>query len=497
MARGTVLVVERNPGAAIVARNVLGREGHHPAVAAGPHEAIEKAQADLPDLVILDVAFAEPNVLRALSAVSPVRLPILVTVPAGLADGVEAGLPQLPDVYLAGVLEKPFTPDKLRAAVRDTLLDHQSTRPLRIDSDQFGRPAPAPATTSEEVHLPTVLDPHAVQVVPWTAEPDQLEARLRRLEGTNVTFQETLDAESACELIEVAPSPSVAATVEIVANATLDADAACEVLSVGDATPPPSPELGVSPPPVPDPADPPLPDFAAAESILGGFGVSARARRLATRIRRVSGTNELDERALERACEDALESEELFGSFSTAPLGGEPLVAGKLDAVGVPQVLQLAETFGQPVSVRFERDIEAVEIVVVGRELRFARQDNLPEIFRLGRFFVELGLLAGRNLSEAIATAREEGRRIGEHLVEIDAISEADVARALARQASELVFEVVAWETGAFSIRACDPLPAEVVAAGIQLPLTGVVLDGLRRRDEWGPTVDSAAPGFH
>lgn len=472
MAKGTLLVIEGNPGVLIVARNVLGRQGHTVHCAGTVEEGLRKAQETLPGLIILDAGFATEEVMCALSCASAVRVPLVLSAPTGLRDEVKAVLPPMEGVEIADVVEKPFTPDVLLKLVEDVLMDYEHTRPIRIDSARFKAAAPRVSVVSEpNFCLPTLFDPsairvtpvvdgleasqltlvegeddHALPVVPWTDQASLLAAPTLNHQGE--TIQETIDAEAACELIDVSL-------------------------------------LGLTPKPLPEPE---------VSATPGGFGVSARARRLATRLRRASGVPGMNASALEEACEQALREEELFGGLSSPLSGGEPLVAGRLAPVGVPQIFQLAEGFSRPVCCRFEREVEAIEVIVHGRQLRFARQDNLPEIFRLGRFLIELGLLGGRNLSRAVEESRADGRRLGHYLRDEGMVRPSDVKRALERQARELVYELLAWDDGRFAVTDCLQLPPEVQEAQLELPLTGLLLDGLRRHDEWGPTCDSMPP---
>ena len=137
MPNGSVLIVEGNPGALIVARNVLGRADYIVGTCGSPAEGLRKAQADLPDIVVLDAAFASPEMLRAISDASPSTLPIILSVPMGLGEQVQDSLPDLEGVEFGGVLEKPFTPDTLLEAVREVFIDHQRTGPLRIDASRL------------------------------------------------------------------------------------------------------------------------------------------------------------------------------------------------------------------------------------------------------------------------------------------------------------------------------------------------------------------------
>ena len=55
---------------------------------------------------------------------------------------------------------------------------------------------------------------------------------------------------------------------------------------------------------------------------------------------------------------------------------------------------------------------------------------------------------------------------------------------ALARQSSELVYEIVRWPQGRFDFR-LEPLPALATSARLSLPVASVVMEGFRRVDEW------------
>lgn len=442
MAQGTLLVIEGNPGVLVVARNVLGRRGYTIVCAASPDDGLKKAERDLPSLIIVGVAFATPEYLQNLSLLTRVRVPIILSVPAGQAEITKTNLSPIDGVELVEVIETPFTPDALADLVKETLLDYEMTRPIRIDSARFRAVCDS---------VPSVASIESMPVVPWKRERSLLSGAEGRNDSSSgiLNIEETIDADAACELIDVS------------------------ILSISQSSPAPMPEAETARAPTPSPS----------QAVSGGFGVSARARRLATRLRRSTG----DVDGLDLLCEEALRDEEIFGALASPLSEGEELVAGRLSAVGVPQIFQFVEGFDHPVCCRFEMDVEAIELVVSGRHLLFARQENLPEIFRIGRFLIELGVLAGRNLSHAVEQAQAEGRRLGSFLRDEGIISSADIGRALERQARELVFELLAWHDGRFAVTACDPLPSEVAEVKLEMPLTGLLLDGFRRRDELRP----------
>jgi DNA-binding response OmpR family regulator len=131
--------------------------------------------------------------------------------------------------------------------------------------------------------------------------------------------------------------------------------------------------------------------------------------------------------------------------------------------------------------------------------------------FRLGRYIVEHGLATPADIDRILrdnnptplpppfetnerATIptqmpKDEGstsgrRLLGDLLVDSGRVTRDQLREALARQSSELVYEVVRWPRGRFDFR-LDPLPALALSARLSLPVASVVMEGFRRVDEW------------
>jgi hypothetical protein len=84
------------------------------------------------------------------------------------------------------------------------------------------------------------------------------------------------------------------------------------------------------------------------------------------------------------------------------------------------------------------------------------------------------------------AAARDDGPRklLGDLLVQKGRITDEQLREGLARQSSELVYEILRWPGGRFEFRREDP---SSMAGGVQLalPVASVVMEGFRRVDEW------------
>ncbi len=127
--------------------------------------------------------------------------------------------------------------------------------------------------------------------------------------------------------------------------------------------------------------------------------------------------------------------------------------------------------------------------------------------FRLGRYFIEHGLVTTEDIDRILrdnaltprppppesgartalppAEPLTAGRRLlGDLLVDSGRVTRDQLREALARQSSELVYEVLRWPGGRFEFR-LDKVPALAESAQLALPVASVVMEGFRRVDEW------------
>lgn len=101
----------------------------------------------------------------------------------------------------------------------------------------------------------------------------------------------------------------------------------------------------------------------------------------------------------------------------------------------------------------------------------------------LGHFLVSHGFITETELSNAIEMQERTGMLLGKILVTIGAISEEDLNRLLRLKAEEGIYDIFKWDEGAF--RFLDGELPEKTFIPLHLDVTGIVLEGARRVDEW------------
>lgn len=113
---------------------------------------------------------------------------------------------------------------------------------------------------------------------------------------------------------------------------------------------------------------------------------------------------------------------------------------------------------------------------------------------RLGEILVKSGPVSPARLEEALAMqASQPGRRVGEILVTIGALTREELQRFVRRHVEEALYSLFTWSTGSFSFEAgVVPDPEEVVE---RFNPEAILLEGARRVDEWS-LIEKKIPSF-
>jgi tetratricopeptide (TPR) repeat protein len=108
---------------------------------------------------------------------------------------------------------------------------------------------------------------------------------------------------------------------------------------------------------------------------------------------------------------------------------------------------------------------------------------NRPD--RLGDILVKNGVIQPEEFSRAMDIQSEEGdRRLGEILVDIEALTEEALEKWISLQVEEAVYHLFAWDQGTFHFKPGE-LPEEEEVLLVSLNADSLLLEGARRVDEW------------
>ncbi len=159
-------------------------------------------------------------------------------------------------------------------------------------------------------------------------------------------------------------------------------------------------------------------------------------------------------------------------------------LSGDVSIVSIAEILQLLDLQRQTGALSvFTRDAEITLYVTQGK-VDFVSWRGLREEFLLGRYLVADGALTREELQTVLDNRAGSKRLLGEALVQLGFTTQEAVQKALRRQSSELVYEVVRWKAGRFSFVVNAENPAAQKAA-LGMEPGPLVMEGFRRVDEW------------
>lgn len=227
----------------------------------------------------------------------------------------------------------------------------------------------------------------------------------------------------------------------------------------------------------------------AIDAISKPFDAQALIAVIENAIRRTEQWR-LREGAIPAAIPDDLNSVE---PPPVASADDAPRVAlmGNLSIIPIGAVLQLLQIEGQS-GVLLVTDGTIEVTITIGQGLiDLVQARNAGAEFRLGRYFVELGLVTPEDIDRLLHdpfSGQEAGassrKLLGDLLVDSGRVTPEQLRDALARQSSELVYDVLRWPRGRFEFRS-EPPPSLASSARLALPVASVVMEGFRRVDEW------------
>jgi CheY-like chemotaxis protein len=164
--------------------------------------------------------------------------------------------------------------------------------------------------------------------------------------------------------------------------------------------------------------------------------------------------------------------------------GSQEALSGDISSIPLGEILQVLQMQRQ--SGVLEVTNGKVEISVMLRDglVDLAQAKGATVEFRLGRFFIETGQLTREQLDAAAKQSSADGCLLGDTLKQQGLVTDEDLRKALMRQTSEMMYEMLRWQRGRFWLLR-DVLVPEADDARLGLPVAAIVMEGFRRVDEW------------
>lgn len=157
-------------------------------------------------------------------------------------------------------------------------------------------------------------------------------------------------------------------------------------------------------------------------------------------------------------------------------------LAGNLRTMSLPDILQWISVGKKTGTLHIRRGSIQTRIIFKDGSV-YTSWSNDPRQ-SLGRFLLRDRKVSEEQLFRALLGQEKQGRLIGSILVSEGVLLEEDLRRTLKLKAAETIYELFLWSEGQFEFKDGD-FPEDVFIH-VDMSVTSVLLEGIRRVDEWG-----------
>lgn len=156
---------------------------------------------------------------------------------------------------------------------------------------------------------------------------------------------------------------------------------------------------------------------------------------------------------------------------------------GKLGDFSIPDIFQLISTQGKSGSLSIrEGDRETVFLFSEG-QIVDVQPDRRDPSGMLGTMLVDAGLITGQQLRKILTAQEKGGKKLGESLVEKEMLSGETLARYLALQIRESLFEVLRFKEGEYRFESFAVRPPAWMLTPVRPDV--LMLEGMQYLDEY------------
>jgi hypothetical protein len=158
-------------------------------------------------------------------------------------------------------------------------------------------------------------------------------------------------------------------------------------------------------------------------------------------------------------------------------------LSGTLQDFGIADILQLIGHQTKTGRLTLKSGADEVEVFFVEGNVVFASDKTRNSRSFLGSLLLQGELLTALQLEEALATQKRTLKRLGDILVAMGAVSQAQVGQMMRLQTTETLYKLFSWKTGSYEFSQEDVDPTR--GAFDPVRAESILLEGFRRMDEW------------
>ena len=160
-------------------------------------------------------------------------------------------------------------------------------------------------------------------------------------------------------------------------------------------------------------------------------------------------------------------------------------LSGTLKDFGIADILQLIGHQTKTGRLTLKTGEEEVEVFFMEGNVVFASERARNSKNLLGNLLLRAEMLSQEQLDEALATQQRTLKRLGDILISMGAVTQAQLAQMMRLQTTETLYKLFSWKNGSYEFSqeevdkarsTFDPIRAE-----------SILLEGFRRVDEWPP----------
>ena len=155
---------------------------------------------------------------------------------------------------------------------------------------------------------------------------------------------------------------------------------------------------------------------------------------------------------------------------------------GNIERFTLPEIFQLIASGRKSGTLGIQRDDSIVMVYFKEGEVIYGYGPR--QTYHLGQLLRDRGIINETQLDKAIKVQAktENSKRLGEILIAHQYIDRADLEGVVKSQVQELLYSLLAWETGSFKFYEGQfPTDEEIT---VKISVENVILEGLRRVDE-------------